>query len=414
MLAPLRPKTRDRNKVSSSKTLQSPTKGWYVGENIAKAPEGTAYVLQNAFPRLDYVRARRGAAAWATGMPSAVVGTLMPYANAAISKMFAVCNGSIYDVSNTGAVGAAVVSGLANSFLLYTQFQGLGGSYLIAVNGVDAVQVFDGTNWNKTYGITGNTTSTSQTLVSVSSTTGLAAGQTITGAGIPAGTTITGIGVGTLTVSQPATATATGVALTVYQSAPITSPTNAIFSNVSVFKNRLYFVERNSLNIWYLPVNSIGGTATLFPTQGVFTRGGYIIACGNWAIDSTSGIYEAFVVLSSEGEVLMYNGSDPSGWTLAGTYRVSKPLGPRCFIKAGGDLLVLTQDGIVPMSKVQTLDQIALQNVAVTAPIAPAWRDAVLARQGLTTWQVTLWPIESMGVVNLPKANAGDALQFMS
>jgi hypothetical protein len=66
------------------------------------------------------------------------------------------------------------------------------------------------------------------------------------------------------------------------------------------------------------------------------------------------------------------------------------------------------------MSKVMTLDQIALQNEAVTKPIAPAWRDAVIARQGMSGWQITTWPLQSMGIITLPKTNAGDRTQFVA
>ena len=414
MLTPLRVKTRDRNKVSKPKVLPAPTQGWYVGQNLAQAPEGTAFFMENAFPQLDYIRARRGAQAFATGM-AGTVSTLMPYYNAGASKFFAVCNNKIYDASNPGAVGAAAVSGLSNSSFEYVQFQGLGGSYLVAVNGADAVQRFDGANWNKTYSITGTIASTSTTVSALSSTTGLVAGQTITGTGIPDNTTIVSInsGASTLVMSQAATASTVGLAITVYQSPLVTTTTNAVFSNISIFKNRIYFVEKNSLNVWYLAVNAIGGAATVFPMQGIFRLGGTIIATSTWAIDSTSGIYESFIVLTSEGEVAMYNGSDPSSWTLSGLYKVSKPLGERCLMKAGGDLAIMTEDGIVPMSKVQQLDQIALENVAVTKPIAPAWRQAVLDRIGLTGWQITIWPLETMGIVNLPKKNTGDKSQFV-
>lgn len=63
---------------------------------------------------------------------------------------------------------------------------------------------------------TGNTTSSSRTVASVSSFTGVTVGSVITGTGIPAGTTVTAINTGasTLTLSNNATATATGVSLT--------------------------------------------------------------------------------------------------------------------------------------------------------------------------------------------------------
>jgi len=413
ILKPLRSKTSDRNQVSRIKSLPAPTKGWYVGENLAAPPEKTAYLLDNGFPQLDYVRARRGSQAWATGMPATLVESLMPFDNAATSRMFAACGTAIYDVSNTGAVGAAVVTGLTSAQFQFVQFTGLGGSYLVAVNGSDSVQRFDGTAWNRTYVFTGNTTSGSANVASVSSTAGLVAGQTVSGSGIPDATTILSVGTGTITLSANATATASGVTITAYQSAPITTGTSAIFSNVYTFKSRLYFVEKNSLNIWYLPVNAIGGAATLFPMQGIFRRGGYIVACGDWSIDSTSGIYNGFVVVSSQGEVVLYNGTDPGSWVLTGIYHISNPLGARCMMKAGGDLAIATEDGIVPMSKVQTLDQVALENVAITQPIAPAWRIAVDERMNLPGWQLTAWPRESMGIINLPKKDIGDRTQFI-
>jgi len=342
---PLRDKAQgSKGRLSKAVQLPAPTKGWMVGENLAEAPPGTAYVLQNCFPRSDYVRIRRGSQAYATGMPNNTVATIMPWNNGTTSKMFAVCGGNIYDVSSTGAVGSASYSGLSWNYLQYVQFQGLGGSYLVACNGHDSVLQWNGSAWS-----------------------------------VPA----------------------------------ITGLTGQIFSNVSVFKNRLYFVENNSLNIWYLPVNAIAGAATVFPMQGVFKYGGYIVASGTWAIDSTSGIYEAFVAVSSEGEVVMYDGSDPSTWTLKGTYKVAKPLGTNCLQKAGGDLMVMTQDGIISMSQIQQLDQIALQNIALTQPIQPAWRDAVAARIGLLGWQITMWPTESMAVINLPKTSDTDKTQYV-
>ncbi|MDX1932772.1 MAG: hypothetical protein SFU56_09225 [Capsulimonadales bacterium] len=66
--------------------------------------------------------------------------------------------------------------------------------------------------------ITGNTTNTNTTVAAVSSTVGLAVGQPISGAGIAAGTTIASIGSGSITLSAAATATASGVTLTVTQS----------------------------------------------------------------------------------------------------------------------------------------------------------------------------------------------------
>lgn len=353
MIAPLRSKS-SKHKMTGLPTstpalMPAPTKGWYVGANIADAPAGTAYILDNAFPQLDYIRMRRGSASWATGMTSATVSTIMTYNGPTSSKMFAAVSGSIYDVSSSGAVGAAAVTGLNSSANLeYVQFTGTGGSYLIAVNGQDPAQLYTGSAWTTSPAITGLT-------------------------GNP-------------------------------------------LAQLAIFKSRVYGVERDTLNVWYLAVDSIGGAATKFSLSSIFKYGGSLIAVASWAISSNSGLYEVFVALTSEGEVAIYDGGYPGdpAWTIKGLYKISKPLGRRCLLKAGGDLAIMTEDGIVPMSSVMTLDQIALQNKAVTAPIAPAWRTAVLARQGISGWQIATWPLESMAIVCLPKATAGDATQFIA
>ena len=63
--------------------------------------------------------------------------------------------------------------------------------------------------------ITGTTANGSPTVTALSSTTGLVVGQTVTGAGIPANTYVTSISGTTMNLSQNATASGTGVALTV-------------------------------------------------------------------------------------------------------------------------------------------------------------------------------------------------------
>lgn len=342
---------QNKAKAPTSKTvfLPSPTKGWYVGANLSSAPKGTAYILDNAFPQLDYVRMRGGSLAYATGMPVAAVNSLIPYINASGSKFFAGCNGSIYDVTNSGAVGAAAVTGLNSSaYLEYIQFTNTGATWLIVVNGVDAAQLFNGSAW-----------------VTAPAITGLSGG-------------------------------------------------NLAF--VWPFKNRIYGVQAASLSAWYLGVNSIGGAATQFDLSGIFKYGGSLLCGTSWSISSSSGLYEVCVFITDQGEVAIYDGLNPAdtAWTLKGLYKISKPLGRRSVLKAGGDIAIMTEDGIVPMSSVMTLDQIALQNVAVTKPIAPAWRDAVIARQGLTGWQIKTWPLQSMGIINLPKTSVSDATQFVA
>lgn len=332
--------------VSVAYNIPAPTGGWFVGANMAVAPVGTARELINVFPLPDSLRIRRGAQAHATGL-GGDVHTLIRFADGVNEKFFAAANGSIFDVTDAGAVGSALVTGLSANRMEYVQFANSGATWIIAVNGANPAQLYSfAGGWVTSPAITG--------------------------------------------MANPA-------------------------SHVSTYKNRLYLTEVNSLNVWYLAVNAIGGAATSFPTQGVFRLGGAVLCTASWSVTSAAGIQEAFVILTTEGEVAIYSGPDPSSasWGLVGLYKIPRPLGVRSVAKAGGDLMILTEEGIVSLSKAMTLDQIAMQNVAITKNIAPVWIEAVLARQGLTGWQLVLWPSEGMGFVNLPKRDAGDKTQFV-
>ena len=344
MRKPLRDKG-GKSAVSKPAFFPAPVQGWYVGANLADAPAGTAYLLENAFPQLDHLRIRGGSSSFATGLGSPVR-SLFTWVGGANSKMFAAAGGKIYDASNAGAVGAAAISGQTSDYWESVQFSPTGStSRVLIVNGVDAPQNFDGATWSTAPAITGM-------------------------AGVPA--------------------------------------------FASSFKSRLFLSASNSLNLYYLGLAAIGGAATLFEMGGIFKLGGSILCHGTWAIDASSGVYESFVVVTTEGEVAMLTGDGPSNWVVSGTYKVSRPLGKRCLMKAGGDLAIMTEDGIVPLSKVQQLDQVALQNVAVTKPIAPHWRDTVVSRTGLQGWQITIWPLQSMGIIAVPSTSADVNFQYVA
>jgi hypothetical protein len=106
--------------------------------------------------------------------------------------------------------------------------------------------------------ITGNTTNTSTTVASTVLQTGkvVRIGQTITGPGIPSGTTVAATTTNTLTLSQAATATASGVVLTVVDQAVnfdtlLTRMINSVSDYVSNECGRLSFVQQTYTNDTY-------------------------------------------------------------------------------------------------------------------------------------------------------------------
>lgn len=145
--------------VGRGKSIPAPVGGWDAVSALADMKEDRAIVLENWFPTPTDVRVRRGHIQYCNGMGSSVVDTVMVYngLTVAASKMFAVTNGAIYDVSSSGAASATTET-VANNRWQYINFTTAGGKFLWACNGTDAALHYNGSVWAEPV-ITGITSS---------------------------------------------------------------------------------------------------------------------------------------------------------------------------------------------------------------------------------------------------------------
>ena len=58
------------------------------------------------------------------------------------------------------------------------------------------------------------------------------------------------------------------------------------FVNVNLFKHRLYFTQKDTLKVWYLPVDSLGGAASPLDFGGIARNGGYLQGMATWRTTS--------------------------------------------------------------------------------------------------------------------------------
>jgi hypothetical protein len=184
-----------------------------------------------------------------------------------------------------------------------------------------------------------------------------------------------------------------------------TGPTIANLVWCNLHHRRLFFGEKDSLSFWYLAVNAITGTASEFPLHGLFKKGGYLMAMGTWTRDSGEGSDDVAVFITSEGEVAVYNGIDPStasNWQLIGVFRIGRPIGRRCMIKAGPDLIIITEDGYVNASTILSMDRSQSEKVAMSQQINDAVSKAVKSYGSNFGWQPILYPKGQMILFNVP------------
>jgi hypothetical protein len=193
-----------------------------------------------------------------------------------------------------------------------------------------------------------------------------------------------------------------------------TGVTSDNFSNITAHKSRLWFVRKDSLSPYYLPLFAITGVATEFNIGGLFKKGGYLLSVGALTLDAGIGSDDLFVFASSEGEVVVYRGTDPAtNFTLVGIYEIPKPIGARCLQKYGGDLAVITQQGIYAMSK-GFLSMSIDRAQEMTYNISPTFQSDAASFASTFGWQFALHTEQNLLIVNVPSTTAGGvAVQYL-
>ena len=276
------------------------------------------------------------------------VETIISYSGATTNKLFGIAGGSVYDATAGGAVGAAVLSGLINSRWQYVNIATPGGNFIEMCNGADSVYTFDGTTWTD-------------------------------------------------------------------RSAAITGVTSSTLINITSHKNRLWFVQKDTLKAFYLPIQSITGAASAFDLSSFCPHGGFLMAIGTWTMDAGYGVDDMLVFVTSNGDCLVYRGTDPSSastWALVGVFWIGSPIGRRCFVKYQGDLLIITQDGLLPLAKALQSSRLD-PRVALTDKIQSAISTAVMNYGSNFGWMVMPFENRNALILNVPVQTNANQQQYV-
>jgi hypothetical protein len=334
-----------RARKSVTRSQPAPVRGWNTRDGIADMEPGYAVVLDNWFPMTAEIKMRRGSAEHVTdivdgGAAAADVETLATYKpQSGDQALFAWADDSLYDVSAAGAVGAAEVTGLSNARWQFTNFSTSGGQFLIAVNGADDLLLYDGSTW---------------------------------------------------------------AAIDSLSTPSITNVASNDLIGVFVFKERVWYIEVDTLTLWYAAVGAFAGALTAFDVRSVAKEGGYLVAGGSWTRDTGAGPDDLIVLVTSQGEVLVYSGINPaSDFDLVGVFITAKPIGRRCLLKYAGDLLIITTDGVIPISRLVVRER-KEQGVAITEIIQGSMADSVSLYSDNFGWELFLYSEASMLLLNVP------------
>src|SRR5215467_10013452 len=196
--------------------VPAPVGGWNAIDSLALMDPKYAPVFDNWVPRTGYVELRAGFSAWVQAVGSGPVESLMTYRpTGTAERLFAACNGSIFEVSIQGTP-TTQQTGLASNRWQYVNFTPATGTpttepnYLYIVNGQDNPRYFNGTTWTQ---------------------------PSITG-----------------------------------------GPSASTFINIAVWKRRLWFVQSGTLVAWYLGTDAIqGAVAGSLDVGALCQKGGQLL-----------------------------------------------------------------------------------------------------------------------------------------
>jgi hypothetical protein len=332
-------------------TYPAPVKGWNSSTALAEMKPDEAIRLDNWFPRPAYCEIRGGYSLHATAMTGNGKTLLVYNKLNGTNALFCTTGSGTYNVTSAGAVGASVAARTVGRHR-WTMFGDATSNWLIACNGTDKPLYYEGSTWTA-----------------------------VDGGSTPALT-----GVTTTTLWSP-----------------------------HVFKGRLLFIQKNTLSFWYLTAGLAGGALTEFPLDGEAARGGYLLSMATWTRDGGAGMDDFAVFLTSEGEALVYQGTDPSDaskWEKVGTFYIGKPLGDGVMTSFGGELVVTTENGAFLLSS--ALASAAVDSkFALSLKIEDAFTSAARTYGSIPGWKATVYPAQTALIVNVPKEADGAHDQYV-
>ena len=355
----LRTKTVAGGRVSSSKTYPAPTGGWNSRDSLVSMKPNEAVILDNWFPGTTECEVRKGWSTHCNGLTAASVGkTLMVYSDASgNSKMFCATPTELFDVSSGPTAVAQTIGVTTRTVAAYQWWNFTEGNanYLMAFNGVDDPLYFNGTTW-----------------------------ISITGASTPLITCSDGSSPKSLVGGFP-------------------------------FKGRLILLKTASMNFYYGAAGAAGGTFTKFSLGAEAPRGGYLMAAANWTIDGGAGIDDHAVFVTSQGDVIVYKGTDPSSantWAKVGTFQLDRPIGRDCIKQFGNDVLIITMGGIFLLGATIAANAVD-RHVAISNKIENAFIESANAWSSVPGWSATHFQSRNALLINIPVTQSTKAFQYV-
>ena len=187
--------------------------------------------------------------------------------------------------------------------------------------------------------------------------------------------------------------------------------TGATIHQLCPHRGRMYAIGDNSgINLYYGGVNAVTGALTLFDAASMLNRGGFLIGAISLSRQTPAGDKSQLAIISSEGEVLIYDGGYPGAadWVLVRRIEIPKPStvhypgGDAIFdswCNVGGDAWIMTARGPVSLERALQGDKPGIET-KVADEIASLWRQGPLGTDGSVD-SIMYYKTENCIIINI-------------
>lgn len=347
---------RPKMRVSAASSVQAPVGGLDDTSPISNMSPDFALEMVNWFPEGNSLIARGGYRHHVDNL-GAPGKSIMSYigTTAAVNRLFVATDLGVYDASAQTST-PVLVHPLTNGNVQWVQFSNIAGNFLIGCNGVDPAFLYNGTSWSSF------TTSATPTLP----------GE------------INGL-----------------------------LPEDIV--DVIAHKSRIWFVKKDSMDVYYWPTSAVAGDVTAFPLGGIFTKGGYVNTMFTWTMDAGYSIDDLLIIQSSRGELAAYAGTDPdTDFKIIGRYEIGAPMGRKSNVSLNGDTLLMTEYGLVPVSKISGGSYVlGALDVTASGRISQSLSKIIRTRMGGAGWEIVAAPSLQYVVLSVPEFSGLPPLQYI-
>lgn len=188
------------------------------------------------------------------------------------------------------------------------------------------------------------------------------------------------------------------------------------FSSIFKWKDRIWLIEDGTTKAYYLGIGAIKGDATVFDFAPILRRGGHLAYGTTWTFDAGYDISDYFVLVTTQGEVIVYEGTNPSEastFQLKGVWNVGAvPEGSRSHTHFGGELMIMSSLGVVPMSALVN-GKVANEYDVASSKIQPILEGVFSQYKRQFGWAMTTIYDQSFLLLKTPQRNTGEYVYYV-